>query len=71
MPLQIVDVYSQGQTIIKGAGATFPDPLIDTWRLEFEKLNPNLNVDYQAIGSGGGVQKLIDKAIDFGAVMLP
>ena len=37
MPLQMVDVYSQGQTIIKGKGATFPDPLIDTWRLEFEK----------------------------------
>lgn len=45
--------------------------LIDTWRLEYEKLKPDLSVDYQAIGSGGGVQKLIDKTIDFGATDAP
>src|SRR5262245_3119725 len=71
MPLQIGDVSSQGQIILKGAGATFPYPLIDTWSLEYEKMNPALDIDYQAIGSGGGVQKFVEKSIDFGATDAP
>jgi phosphate transport system substrate-binding protein len=71
MPFQIVNVYPQEQITIMGAGATFPYPLIDTWSLEYEKLNPDLDIDYQAIGSGGGLQKLIERSIDFGATDAP
>lgn len=65
------DVYSQGQTIISGAGATLPYPLIDTLRAEYERMNPSVAIDYQDIGSGGGVQKFVEKSVDFGATDTP
>lgn len=71
LQFQTDNAYSQGHTIISGAGATFPYPLIDTWRAEYEGLNPDVSIDYQAIGSGGGVQKFVEKSIDFGATDSP
>ena len=60
-----------GQITINGAGATFPFPLIDTWRVEYQKIKPNVNINYQSIGSGGGVKQFTEKTVDFGASDAP
>jgi phosphate transport system substrate-binding protein len=59
------------QTTINGAGATFPFPLIDTWRVEYQTVKPDVNINYQSIGSGGGVKQFIEKTVDFGATDAP
>ena len=59
------------QTTINGAGATFPFPLIDTWRVEYQNIKPDVNINYQSIGSGGGVKQFIEKTVDFGASDAP
>src|SRR5215203_4522004 len=56
---------------INGAGATFPFPLIDTWRTEYHKIRPEVNINYQSIGSGGGVKQFTEKIVDFGATDAP
>jgi phosphate transport system substrate-binding protein len=61
----------QGQITLNGAGATFPFPLIDTWRVEYQNVNPNVNINYQSIGSGGGVRQLTERTVDFGASDAP
>jgi phosphate ABC transporter phosphate-binding protein len=72
MPLTIsMKVYAQGQVTLNGAGATFPFPLIDTWRVEYKNVNPNVNLNYQSIGSGGGVKQFIEKTVEFGATDAP
>ena len=63
-------VYAQTVTI-NGAGATFPFPLIDTWRVEYQKVKPDVNINYQSIGSGGGVKQFTEKTVDFGATDAP
>jgi phosphate transport system substrate-binding protein len=61
----------QGQVVLNGAGATFPFPLIDTWRVEYQSVNPNVNINYQSIGSGGGIKQFTEKTVDFGATDAP
>jgi phosphate ABC transporter phosphate-binding protein/phosphate ABC transporter permease protein PstC len=56
---------------LNGAGATFPFPLIDAWRVEYQKIKPETNINYQSIGSGGGVKQFIEKIVDFGATDAP
>jgi phosphate ABC transporter phosphate-binding protein len=56
---------------LNGAGATFPFPLLDKWRVEYAKLNDKVNINYQSIGSGGGVKQFIAKTVDFGASDAP
>lgn len=62
---------SDKQFQINGAGATFPFPLIDTWRVEYNKLYSNVNLNYQSIGSGGGVKQHTEKTVNFGASDAP
>ena len=52
---------------LTGAGATFPFPLIDLWRVEYNKIYDNVNLNYQSIGSGGGVKQHIEKTVNFAA----
>lgn len=61
----------QGQITINGAGATFPFPLIDTWRVEYQNVNPTVNLNYQSIGSGGGIRQFTERTVDFGASDAP
>ena len=56
---------------INGAGATFPFPLIDLWRVEYNKEFSNVNLNYQSIGSGGGVKQHIEKTVNFAASDAP
>jgi phosphate transport system substrate-binding protein len=61
-----------GQAItINGAGATFPFPLIDTWRVEYQSVIPGVSINYQSIGSGGGVRQFTERTVDFGASDAP
>jgi phosphate transport system substrate-binding protein len=52
---------------INAAGATFPYPIYSKWFDEYHKLHPNVQINYQSIGSGGGIRQLMDKTVDFGA----
>ena len=64
-------VYAQNSITINGAGATFPFPLIDTWRVDYQKVRPEVNINYQSIGSGGGIKQFTEKTVDFGATDAP
>ncbi|MDA7959256.1 MAG: phosphate ABC transporter substrate-binding protein PstS [Nitrosopumilus sp.] len=55
------------QYSLTGAGATFPFPLIDLWRVEYGKAYPNVNLNYQSIGSGGGIKQHIEGTVNFAA----
>ena len=59
------------QINLNGAGATFPFPLIDLWRVEYNKIYPNVNLNYQSIGSGGGIKQHIEKTVNFAASDAP
>jgi phosphate transport system substrate-binding protein len=61
----------QGRVTIDGAGATFPFPLIDTWRVEYQTVKPDVSINYQSIGSGGGVKQFTEKTVDVGASDAP
>jgi phosphate ABC transporter phosphate-binding protein len=63
--------YAQAQITINGAGATFPFPLIDNWRVAYQKIKPNVSINYQSIGSGGGVKQFTAKTVNFGASDAP
>ncbi|MDQ1355154.1 MAG: phosphate transport system substrate-binding protein, partial [Acidobacteriota bacterium] len=57
---------SKTDFILTGAGATFPQPLYEEWIKLYEK-QTGIRISYQAIGSGGGIQALRDREVDFGA----
>jgi phosphate transport system substrate-binding protein len=52
---------------INGAGATFPYPIYSKWFSEYNALHPNIRINYQSIGSGGGIQQIINQTVFFGA----
>src|SRR5690242_7927186 len=60
-------MQAPGQSNINGAGSTFIFPLMDTWRVEYQKVKPGVNINYQSIGSGGGVKQFTAKTVNFGA----
>jgi phosphate transport system substrate-binding protein len=55
------------QTTLNGAGATFPYPMYSKWFSEYHKLHPEIQINYQSIGSGGGIRQVINGTVDFGA----
>jgi len=55
------------QTTLNGAGATFPYPIYSKWFSEYHKLHPEIQINYQSIGSGGGIRQVINGTVDFGA----
>src|SRR5688572_2281279 len=56
---------------INGAGATFPNPLYSKWFSEYERLHPEVRINYQSIGSGGGIRQLSSRTVFFGASDAP
>src|SRR5262245_6501801 len=54
-------------TLVNGAGATFPYPIYSKWFDEFHKLDPDVQINYQSIGSGGGIRQVTEGTVDFGA----
>jgi phosphate transport system substrate-binding protein len=55
------------QTTLNGAGATFPYPIYSKWFSEYHKEHSNVEVNYQSIGSGGGIRQVQAGTVDFGA----
>lgn len=55
------------QTTLNGAGATFPNPMYQKWFSEYHKLHPEVEFNYQSIGSGGGIRQVLAGTVDFGA----
>ena len=58
-------------TLINGAGATFPFPIYSKWFSDYNKAHPNVQINYQSIGSGGGIKQITEKTVDFGASDAP
>ncbi|MGA9497248.1 MAG: phosphate ABC transporter substrate-binding protein PstS [Terriglobales bacterium] len=56
-----------GRTQLNGAGATFPYPMYSKWFSEYNKLHPDVQINYQSIGSGGGIRQVLAGTVDFGA----
>lgn len=55
------------ETNLNGAGATFPNPIYQKWFSEYHKAHPDVQINYQSIGSGGGIKQLQAQTVDFGA----
>lgn len=68
--LSSTSVFADTVTI-NGAGATFPAPLYTKWFSEYRQVDPSVEINYQPIGSGGGIRQLTDKTVDFGASDAP
>jgi phosphate transport system substrate-binding protein len=59
------------QTTLNGAGATFPYPMYSKWFSEYHKLHSDIQINYQSIGSGGGIRQVTEGTVDFGASDMP
>jgi phosphate transport system substrate-binding protein len=69
--LTALGVSAQGAMTLNGAGATFPFPLYSKAFSEYTKLHPEVQINYQSVGSGAGIQQLTQKTVDFGASDAP
>src|SRR5579885_2916085 len=59
------------QTPLNGAGATFPYPIYSKWFSEYHKAHSDVQINYQSIGSGGGIRQVTAGTVDFGASDMP
>jgi phosphate transport system substrate-binding protein len=62
-----VVALAQGTVLLNGAGATFPGPIYTKWFDVYHQAHSNIQINYQAIGSGGGIRQLLAGTVDFGA----
>ena len=60
-------VPAVAQTTLNGAGATFPYPMYSKWFSEYHKAHSEVQINYQSIGSGGGIRQVLAGTVDFGA----
>ncbi|HLZ52226.1 MAG TPA: phosphate ABC transporter substrate-binding protein PstS [Candidatus Acidoferrum sp.] len=60
-------VWADSTLSLTGAGATFPYPMYSKWFSEYHKKDPNIQINYQSIGSGGGIRQVTEGTVDFGA----
>jgi phosphate transport system substrate-binding protein len=68
LALFLLSLYPlEAQTKLNGAGATFPYPIYSKWFNEYHKLHPEVEINYQSIGSGGGIRQVTIGTVDFGA----
>ena len=58
---------AEGPVLLNAAGATFPYPIYSKWFDLYHTSHSNVQINYQSIGSGGGIRQLLDKTVDFGA----
>ena len=64
----LVALPAGAQTLqIDGAGATFPYPIYSKWFSDYNELHPNIEINYQSIGSGGGIRQMSERTVFFGA----
>jgi phosphate transport system substrate-binding protein len=67
----LLTAAARAEVKMQGAGATFPAPIYQRWVAEYQKAHPDVKIDYQAIGSGGGIKGITEKTVDFGASDAP
>ena len=63
----VISVLVHAALSINGAGATFPYPVYSKWFDEYQKKNSQVQINYQSIGSGGGIRQITEGTVDFGA----
>ncbi|PYX87147.1 MAG: phosphate ABC transporter substrate-binding protein PstS [Acidobacteria bacterium] len=63
----LVCCAAAAQTTLNGAGATFPYPIYSKWFSEYHNQHPDIQINYQSIGSGGGIRQVLAGTVDFGA----
>ncbi|MFL5393064.1 MAG: phosphate ABC transporter substrate-binding protein PstS [Myxococcales bacterium] len=71
LALAALPVLGASKLLINGAGATFPFPLYSKWFSTYNKMHPEVRINYQSIGSGGGIKQVTEKTVDFGASDAP
>ena len=64
-------IVASAATDLNGAGATFPNPIYSKWFSDYHTAQPDVAINYQSIGSGGGIQQLKAGTVDFGASDMP
>src|SRR3989475_8880813 len=64
-------VPAGAQVKLNGAGATFPNIIYQDWMLSYNQTHPDVQLNYQSIGSGGGIRQFSDGTVDFGATDAP
>jgi phosphate transport system substrate-binding protein len=69
--LVLLALSSSAQTKLNAAGATFPYPIYSKWFNEYHNLHSDIEINYQSIGSGGGIRQLQSGTVDFGASDMP
>jgi len=62
-----LQAQAKAETTLNGAGATFPFPIYSKWFDEYHKNHPDIKINYQSIGSGGGIKQFTARTVDFGA----
>jgi phosphate transport system substrate-binding protein len=67
----LLSPFAGAETNLNGAGATFPNPIYSKWFSDYHKQHPDIEINYQSIGSGGGIQQLKAGTVDFGASDMP
>jgi phosphate transport system substrate-binding protein len=67
----VVALPMAAQTTLNGAGATFPYPIYSKWFSEYHKVHSDVQINYQSIGSGGGIRQVTEGTVDFGASDMP
>jgi phosphate transport system substrate-binding protein len=71
LALLLVAIPAGAQTKLNAAGATFPYPIYSKWFNEYHQQHPEIEINYQSIGSGGGIAQLKAGTVDFGASDMP
>jgi phosphate transport system substrate-binding protein len=69
--LAVAVIAQSGTVRINAGGATFPNPIYSKWFSEYNKMHPNIEINYQSQGSGFGIAQLTARSIDFGASDMP
>src|ERR1700735_4153496 len=65
--LTVIAAAQSGTVLLNAAGATFPYPIYSKWFDVYHTAHPNIQINYQSIGSGGGIRQLMAGTVDFGA----
>ncbi len=66
-PSSAPNTATSGGANLNGAGATFPNPIYSRWFSEYSQQHPGIHINYQPIGSGGGIRQVSEGTVDFGA----
>ena len=67
----MMNLLLAASVLINGAGATFPFPIYSKWFSDYNKAHPEVRINYQSIGSGGGIKQVTERTVDFGASDAP